>query len=78
MGEHYETRVRLPPGDGITGYPRAIMKNKSFVGGLVLGIVIGFAAGVLAEKKGCPPVPAPAATSSAEPLPVAPAPEVKP
>ena len=32
----------------------------------------------LAEKKGCPPVPAPAATSSAEPLPVALAPEVKP
>lgn len=57
------------------------MKNKSFVGGLILvGIVIGFAAGVLTEKKGCPPVPAPAATSSAEPLPVAPAPapEVKP
>ena len=78
MGEHYETRVRLPPGDGITGYPLANMKNKSFVGGLVLGIVIGFAAGVLVEKKGCPPVPAPAATSSAEPLPAASAPEVKP
>ena len=56
------------------------MKNKSFVGGLILGIVIGFAAGVLTQKKGCPPLPSPGATSSAEPLPVAPvpAPEVKP
>lgn len=56
------------------------MKNKSAIGAFVLGIVIGFAAGVLAEKKGCPPVPAPAVTSSTEPLPVAPVPtsEVKP
>jgi predicted lipid-binding transport protein (Tim44 family) len=32
----------------------------SFLGGLVLGVVVGFCGGVLAGTKGCPPDPVPA------------------
>jgi len=40
-------------------------RRPGFVFGLVLGLGLGFGAGVLAEKKGCPPVPVPAATGDA-------------
>jgi len=37
-------------------------RRPGFLFGLVVGVVIGFGAGVLVEKKGCPPVPVPGAT----------------
>ena len=47
--------------------PRRPRKSSGpgFVLGLVLGIAIGFGAGVLVEKKGCPPVPVPGAQAAA-------------
>ena len=65
--------------------PITVHHRPGFVLGLLVGLVVGFGAGVLADK-GCPPVPvpgatgAPAAESSAPQPAAAPAPalETKP
>lgn len=44
--------------------PRARSRSPGFVFGLIVGVVVGFGAGVLVERKGCPPVPVPAATGA--------------
>jgi hypothetical protein len=41
-------------------------RPASFVLGLVVGVVVGFGAGVLVGSKGCPPVPVPGATRDAQ------------
>lgn len=38
------------------------VRRPGFVLGLVAGLVIGFGAGVMVDKKGCPPVPVPGAS----------------
>ncbi len=54
--------MTAPPSIHDSQFALTRSRRPGFIFGLVVGVVIGFGAGVLAEKKGCPPVPVPAAT----------------
>lgn len=56
--------MTAPPSVHDSQFTLTRSRRPGFALGLVVGIVIGFGAGVLVEKKGCPPVPVPAATAS--------------
>lgn len=56
--------MTAPPSVHDSQFTLTRSRRPGFVVGLVLGLAVGFGAGVLVEKKGCPPVPVPGATAN--------------